>query len=174
MKAVVVYQSLWGSTAAIGKAIAEGIGKGAIALTTSEATAEVLAGADLVVAGAPVHAFSLPSEETLKSAQAKPVGKSATPADVSHLLMRTWLRRLEPVAGTAAAAYDTRVKGPLGRGGATKIAKELKKAGYRTVAEAKGFRVAFKPEDITVNGMLLEGEIERARAWGESLRKALG
>ena len=39
MKAVVVYESLWGNTAAVARAIAAGIGPDARALSTSEATA---------------------------------------------------------------------------------------------------------------------------------------
>ena len=62
MTAVVVYESLWGNTAAIARAIAEGIGPTARALATDQASADVLADADLVVAGAPVLAFSLPSD----------------------------------------------------------------------------------------------------------------
>jgi len=50
MKAIVVYESLWGSTAAIARAIAEGIGPEAQALSTAEAAADVVASADLVVA----------------------------------------------------------------------------------------------------------------------------
>ena len=37
MKAIVVYESLWGNTAAIARAIAEGIGPEARALSTSPA-----------------------------------------------------------------------------------------------------------------------------------------
>jgi len=59
MKAIVVYESMWGNTAAIARAIAEGIGPEARALSTAEATAEVTAGADLIVAGAPLHSFRL-------------------------------------------------------------------------------------------------------------------
>ena len=62
MKAVVVYESLWGNTAAIARAIAEGIGPDAAALSTDEATGDALAGADLVVAGAPLLGFNLPTE----------------------------------------------------------------------------------------------------------------
>ena len=38
MKAVVVYESHWGNTAAVARAVAEGLGHGARALTTDEAT----------------------------------------------------------------------------------------------------------------------------------------
>jgi flavodoxin len=38
MKAIVVYESLWGSTAAVARAIADGLGSGARALSTAETT----------------------------------------------------------------------------------------------------------------------------------------
>ena len=43
MKAVVVYESLWGNTAAAARAIAQGIGPEVRALSTAEATGEALA-----------------------------------------------------------------------------------------------------------------------------------
>ena len=72
MKAVVVYESLWGNTAAIAHAIAEGLGPNATALATDEATAAVLADADLVVAGAPLLGFNLPTDDMRAS-----IGKDA-------------------------------------------------------------------------------------------------
>ena len=62
MKTCVVYESLWGNTAAIARAIAEGLGPGARAISTAEATPEALAGAGLVVAGSPRFAFRLPTD----------------------------------------------------------------------------------------------------------------
>ncbi|MBE2235763.1 MAG: hypothetical protein IAE85_19885 [Anaerolinea sp.] len=52
MKAIVVFESHWGNTAAVARAIAEGIGPEARALSTTEATGAALAGVDLIVAGA--------------------------------------------------------------------------------------------------------------------------
>ncbi|HEY5119653.1 MAG TPA: hypothetical protein VII90_09365, partial [Anaerolineales bacterium] len=66
MKAIVVYESLWGNTAAVARAIAEGLGSGAKALSTAEASAAALAGADLIVAGAPVLGFRVPSAQMLQ------------------------------------------------------------------------------------------------------------
>ena len=45
MKTVVVYESLWGNTARIARAVAEGIGPEARALSTAEATHAAVAGA---------------------------------------------------------------------------------------------------------------------------------
>ncbi len=50
MKAIVVYESLWGNTAAIARAIAEGIGSGARALSTARSLQSFCA---LVARGAP-------------------------------------------------------------------------------------------------------------------------
>jgi len=52
-----------GNTAAIAREIAEGIGPGARALSTAEASGTTIADADLIVAGAPVIQFHLPSAE---------------------------------------------------------------------------------------------------------------
>ena len=51
MNAVVVYESLWGDTAAVAAAVAEGLGGGARAMSTAQATSEVVGAADLIVAG---------------------------------------------------------------------------------------------------------------------------
>ena len=172
MKAVIVYQSLWGSSAAIARAIAEGLGSGAVALTTNEATAEAIAGADLIVAGCPIHALNLPSDESVKGAVAKSAGQNAVVADGSHRLMRDWLAEL-PKGSGRCAAFDTRVRGPLGRGGASKIETRLERAGYSRLVKREGFYAALKPVEVTAEGMLLPGEVDRAREWGREMAKAL-
>ncbi len=174
MKAVVVYQSLWGSTAAVARAIVEGIGEGAVAVSTTDATPKALAGADLVVAGAPIHAMNLPTADSVKQAAAKPAGDNAVAADTSNRLMRDWLADL-PAGSAKCAAFDTRVRGPLGRGGAARIQRKLEKAGYSSIAKPTGFCVALRPDQVTsAEGMLVPGELERARAWGRSLAASVG
>jgi len=164
MRAIVVFESHWGNTAAIARAVAEGIGPDAQALTTSEATPEIVAAADLVVAGAPVFAFGLPSEKMLAGTAKDP--KAPRPADVSHPTLRTWLEGLpqgDPAAADVqAASFETRLWwSPRGATGA--IDERLRKAGFRTVARGEKFVV-----DGTY-GPLREGELERARAWGQGL-----
>jgi hypothetical protein len=171
MKAIVVYQSLWGNTAKIAEAIAKGLGRGAKALSTSEATPDALKGVDLVVAGAPIHAFNLPSEATVKGAGDRPDSYGDTPPDTSQRLMRDWLSDLPQGLGVASAAFDTRVGGLFGRGGASRIYKRLRKAGLKPVAKPEGFKVAMRTTDSTRKGMLLDGEVERAREWGKELAK---
>lgn len=173
MKAVVVYQSLWGNTASVAQAIAKGLGSGAKALSTTEATPATLKGADLIVAGSPIHAFNLPSKETVRGAGDRPDSYGDAPPDTSQQLMRDWLVDLPTHLGAAAASFDTGVAGPLGRGGASRILKRLKKAGLKPIAKPMGFKVAMRTTESTRKGMLLDGEVERAREWGAVLRRAM-
>jgi flavodoxin len=163
MKAVVVYESHFGNTARIAEAIAEGIGPEARALNTSEATPEVVADAELIVAGAPVMAFRLPGEAMLES-MAKDQKAPVAP-DLSHRSLREWLGTL-PQHEAAAASFETRLKwSPGGATGA--IDQGFHRAGFRTIA---------KPGKFVVKGSygpLREGEVERAREWGATLAAAL-
>ena len=164
MKAVVVYESLWGNTAQVARAIAEGFGPEARALSTAEATEAQIAGAALIVAGAPVFGFKLSSDKMREAIRANP-GKAPTPPDLSHPALRTWLAAL-PAGHGRSAAFDTQVRGPFGSG-APEIAKLLEAAGYAQLAEPTGFVVKGK------HGPLRAGEFERARAWGATLAAQL-
>lgn len=157
MKAVVVYESLWGNTASIAKAIAEGIGPDTRALSTDEATAEALEGADLVVAGAPLLGFNLPTEEMRKSIGSNPTMPAA---DLAHPSMRSWLDSL-PEGSGRGAGFETRIWWSPGSA-AKKIAAGLQSAGY-SAAQTEKFLVTGRC------GPLKNGEIERARAWGAKL-----
>ena len=163
MRAIVVYESHWGNTAEVARAIADGIGPEARALNTDEAIPAVVAGADLVVAGAPIMAFGLPSETMVANARKDP--KAPRPADVSHPSLRQWLDAL-PRGKAAAAAFETKLRwSPGGATGA--IDDRFHRAGFRTIAKAEKFWVS------TPYGPLREGELERARAWGSELAAAM-
>ncbi|MBN1426273.1 flavodoxin [Candidatus Fermentibacteria bacterium] len=164
MKARVVYESLWGNTAKIARAIAEGIGPEARAVSTAEATGDVLAGIDLIVAGAPLLAFGLPTEAIRESIR-KDSGSAPSPPDLSHPSMRAWLEGLPPGEGRAAA-FETRIWwSPGGAIGA--ISRGLKRAGYSPVAKGRRFIVTGK------YGPLRDGELDRARQWGRALAQAM-
>lgn len=164
MKAIVVYESYWGNTAAVARAIAEGIGSEARAMSTAEAAGEALAGVDLIVAGSPIVAFALPTERTRRDMAAKP-GKAPSPPDLSHPSMRSWLEGLPAKAGGRGAAFETGFKLSPG-GSAAAILRLLAKKGYSPAAKKQRFIVkgSFGP--------LKEGELDRARSWGSDLRKS--
>jgi hypothetical protein len=159
MKAVVVYESHWGNSEAVARAIAKGIGPDVPALNTDEAKGPAIAGADLIVAGAPVMAFALPRESARK--QLAGDTKAPRPADVSHPLLRSWLDSL-PAGHGWAAAFETRIWWSP-RGATGTIESKLKRAGYRRLAKGERFIVSGG------YGPLRDGELERARQWGAGL-----
>ena len=162
MRAVVVYESHWGNTAAVARAIAEGLGPEVRAMHTDEAVGPALANSDLVVAGAPVIAFGLPREGMRK--QIAGDVKAPTPPDVSHPLLRTWLDALPPGRGWGAA-FETRIWWSP-RGATGTIESKLTRAGYRRMAKSERFIVG------GAYGPLHDGELERARRWGAALADA--
>ena len=157
MKAVVVYESLWGNTAAVARAIADGIGPEARALSTAEATPDVIADADMIVAGAPIQGFSLPTDRMREG-----VKLDTVPApDVSAPTLRHWLEQL-PAGHGRSAAFDTKIRWSPGSA-ASIIDRELAKAGYTPVIKSEHFIVSGQ------TGPLKDGELERARQWGHTL-----
>ncbi|WP_297081112.1 hypothetical protein [uncultured Demequina sp.] len=172
MDAVVVFESMWGNTAAIARAIAAGLGGDAVALTTDAATPAVIEASRLVVAGAPVHALNLPTEATRESASAKRQGEHGLAADVTHPPMREWLEGL-PRGPRKYAAYETRIRGPLGHGAARAIARHFLDLGYTELEEPRGFTVALTTRSSDPAALLLPGQEEEARRWGAHLRAVL-
>jgi hypothetical protein len=164
MRAIVVYESHWGNTAAVARAVADGLGPEARALTTDEAVGPAIEGVDLIVAGAPVMALRLPTEGTLEGLAHKPA-KDGNPPDLSHPSMRSWLAGL-PVGHGRGAAFETGLR--WSPGGATgSIESELRRSGYASITRSRRFVVT------GASGPLKVGEIERAQAWGVELAEAM-
>jgi hypothetical protein len=164
MKAIVVYESHWGNTAAIARAIASGLGPDTPVLATDEATGSVLGDADVIVAGAPVIAFRL-TTDSMRERIAEDAKDAPSEPDLTHPSMRTWLDGI-PAGKGLAAAFETRVHwSPGGATGA--IERGLQTAGYRRVAKARKFFVTGS------YGPLRDGELDAAHAWGTELAQAL-
>src|SRR5262245_52439783 len=113
MRAVVVFESFWGNTAAVARAIAEGIGEDATPMTTDQATADVVASADLLVVGGPVMVMRLPTDGVREEIARDTEGPRA---DMSHPPLRSWLEAL-PSGHGGSAAFETRLR--WSPGGAT-------------------------------------------------------
>jgi hypothetical protein len=170
MNALVVYETLWGNTAQVARAIAEGLGEDARAVTVKEAARESVDVADLLVVGGPTHAKGMSRGGTYFVATRLIGDNQGERADTSSGRVASFLKSLPKDAGKAAA-FDTRGKGEPGEedkigGAAPKIADRLADKGYDVLADPEGFLV----EDTA--GPLVEGELERARAWGARLAAA--
>lgn len=167
---MVVYESLWGNTAAIANAIAiaDGLGPGTRVGSTGDISPSVASTASLLVIGAPVHAMSLPTSKSLTSVARRTLGDGEIAADIDHPLMRDWIVELRHDE-SFAAAFDTRISGLLGRGGTTAMERLLKSTGRRLIDQGGRYVVDHQREVRATASMLREGELARATAWGEHL-----
>ncbi|MCA2219307.1 flavodoxin family protein [Jidongwangia harbinensis] len=160
MKALVVYESMFGNTAAIARAVADALGSHfEVTLAETRAVPRAI-GMDLVVVGGPTHAFGMTRPGTRADAVRQ---GSAASADFG---LREWLDGCPTLTGTPAAAFDTRMSSPLFGSAAHKAHRRLRRLGCVTVAPPQSFRVA------GTSGPLLDGERERAGKWAESVAQA--
>ena len=146
MKSLIVYDSVYGNTEKIARAIAEAIAAfGEVGvLPAREVNPSELASIDLLIVGSPTH------------------GGRPTPA-VQGLLNKVTQPSLK---GINVAAFDTRSQAKLARvfgNAAGRIAGHLKGKGGVLVVSPEGFFVT------ATKGPLKEGELERAGAWARGL-----
>ncbi len=172
MRAVVVYESMFGNTHAIADAIGKGLGQGLEPVDTVdvvpvvEAGRERLGDADLLVVGGPTHFHGMSRTRTRKWATAtaqKPKNDLVLDRDAQGSGVRDWLRQLGH-GHTKVAAFDTRFKGPaVLRGRASRaISRKLRRHGFEGVAKPESFFV-------TIQNHLEPDEEARAREWGKRL-----
>ena len=155
MRALVVYDSIFGNTEQIARAVGAAVGAepDVQVVRVSDTTPEGLAAAELLVVGSPTRGFR------------------PTPA-TSKLLKSIPAQRLQ---GVRVAAFDTRVDVAKVNNkvltafvkvfgyAAEPIAKALQKKGGTPAGVPAGFFV------VASEGPLAEGELERATAWARGL-----
>ena len=171
MQIVVVYESIYGNTAAVAQAIAEGLQ--ALGDVDVRAVGDEAIAADMLVVGAPTHAHGLPSSMTRKAIEtaAEDAEAKGEPLDYQPTAgIRKFLDRLPEGNGAAMACFDTRFDtSRILTGSAAKtMAHKLARRGYRIVAEPESFFV------LDSEGPLKDGELDRARRWGASLGATAG
>lgn len=167
LRALVVYESMFGNTQAIAESIGAGLETGAeVALVEVGSAPEHLpASVDLLVVGGPTHAFGMTRPATRVAASAE--GSVVMSPDVG---IREWLALLsDRRGGVRAATFDTRAtKGRRLPGSAARgAAKLLHQRGYPPLAPPQSFYVQ------GTLGPLVEGESDRAHRWGEELSAVL-
>jgi Flavodoxin domain len=172
MRALVVYESMYGNTHAVAASIADGL-RDTCEVTlvpVGAARAELVAAADLLVVGGPTHLRGLSSAGS-RQAAAKAAGKQANhlslDPDADGPGLREWLQDIGDRRVLAAAAFDTRLSDlPVFTGRACRsIGRLLKQHGCRLIAPPESFLVSHK-------NILLIGEAARARRWGAALGTA--
>jgi Flavodoxin domain len=166
MRALIVYESIYGNTHDIAEAIAAGLRARAevIVLPVREADQAGLAGIDLLVVGGPTHAWGMTRgktrEQAITDGQRKGLRTEARHGDPG---LREWLTGLG-AGKLLTAAFDTRIKAPsIVTGGANRgIARQLRQHGLPLLTRPASFFV-------NRNNQLLEGETDRALRWGTEL-----
>lgn len=158
MKILVIYDSVFGNTEKIARAIGGAFeGVGAETLPVGRVTAAMLQGLDLLVIGSPTRGFR-PTEALTKFLS--PLSKDS-------------------LQGTRVAAFDTRIaletidssvfRFIVDKGGyaANALGRALEKKGGCLLASPEGFFVSGE------QGPLKEGEMQRAAGWGQLLLAGL-
>jgi len=162
---LVVSESMFGNTETVAAAIAEGLAdEGCVVdrCDVNEAPATLPADLDLLVVGAPTHAFSL-SWPASRAKAAETGGR----ADRTTIGVREWLATVAVPEPTRLAVFDTRARAvrwlPWGAASAA-----------RRLARAKRLVAASRPESFMVTGTagpLQAGEQARAEQWGHALAR---
>ena len=168
MRAVVVYESMYGNTHRVADAIGAGLGTvfDVTVVPVLQASPVVLADADLVVVGGPTHAHGM-SRATTRKAAVEAAAKPASPLEVEPDALGPGLRDWFGSLGhypVKAAAFDTRIHGPAAlTGRASKaVARLLRAHGFDVLAEPESFLV-------TKQDRLEPQETARAREWAARL-----
>jgi flavodoxin len=153
MKALVVYDSVFGNTEQVARAISDSLGAESRAIRVGDARHEELKGLGLLVVGSPTRAFR----------PTKPISQflNGIPRDT--------------LKGIRVAAFDTR--GSEEEINSTMFGALVKVFGYaaKPIADKlvkRGGKLAVPPEGFIVEaseGPLREGELERAAAWAKTI-----
>ena len=167
MKALVVYESLYGNTAAIAETIARSLGEHGLDVDVHPVTevpeAETTE-VEMLVVGGPTHAHGMSRASTRAVGAGDEKNTFADPTLTP--VCASGLSALSDGASRFAAAFDTRFdRSTMLTGSAAKgIAHRLEKQGFRLVAAPESFFV-------TSENHLVDGQMERAASWGATLAR---
>ncbi|NQX13341.1 flavodoxin family protein [Microbacteriaceae bacterium VKM Ac-2855] len=165
MRALVVYESMFGNTRHVAEAIADGLAESVTVAVVhvADAAANRLEDVELIVVGGPTHVHGM----SLPRTRAEAPKWAADPGHALHMDehsdgigVREWLAAL-PQTNTMAAAFDTRTDIPriLSGAASARIDHELRRHGLRCIAAPMSFLV-------DTDNHLEDDELTRARAWG--------
>ncbi|MFP5346762.1 MAG: flavodoxin [Actinomycetes bacterium] len=168
MRALIVYETVFGATEAVAQGIAEGLADtmDVETMDVRKAPTRLPDDVDLMVVGGPAPTLLGEALPWLDR-------RAATRERLAHLeeqpRVRDWLEALEVGHVPAgAAAFETRAaQHHLSMSGTVPVERGLRR---------KGVTVTHSPETFTVVGttyLPAHGEVERARHWGEHLAAQL-
>jgi flavodoxin len=172
MRALVVYESMFGNTHTVASHIADGLRwrHECAVCPVGDVTHDLLETADLLVVGGPTHVHGMSSSTSRSSAVDMAVKDDDLDLDpdAEGPGLRDWFTGLPNGLHRAAAAFDTRIDASTAfTGRASKgIGKRLHRHGYRLLVEPESFLV-------DKQNHLIEGEEARSEEWGKELAAEL-
>jgi len=163
MTVLIVVESSFGNTMAVAEALAAVLrrpaGQGDVTVVQTDDAPRVLPpGVDLLILGAPTHAFTLPTPKSREQAARK--GASTT----TKVGVREWIEQLAPDPELRVLTFDTSIRMRFSLGCAAKAACRL--------LGRRGFAAAERGPSFYVTGTagpLADGERQRAGDWAEQL-----
>ncbi|MCU1580669.1 MAG: hypothetical protein QOD27_1537 [Microbacteriaceae bacterium] len=171
MKALVVYESMFGNTRRVAESIAIGMSEYAdvTVLNINRVNPDKLVDLDLLVVGAPTHAHTISTSASRKEAErqsTQPARRLRLERDASGMGVREWIESI-PAATGLCAAFDTRadVLKLLSGAASTTIDKRLRRKGLRAVMDPESFLVS-------IQGELNPDESTHAQEWGATVARA--
>ncbi len=170
MRAIIVYESMFGNTHRVAEAVAEGLREYAevTVVPVAAATEALVADPELVVVGGPTHVHGmsgpLTRQEAVRQAGAPDSGLTLEP-NADGKGVREWIETAGELP-TLFAAFDTRADAFkwLTGSAATQISKHLKHRDRTEVFEPGSFLVPDNDIDLS--------EIVRAKEWGAAVGRA--
>ncbi len=162
MRTLVVYESMYGNTEHVARAIAEGIGDAEV-VEVGAAPTSLPAELELLVVGGPTHAHGMSRDWSRHDAAAR----VDQPVRSSSIGIREWIEAVRP-SGAIAATFDTRVNGPriLTGSAASAASGKLRDRGFRLAPSESFVLEGVKGEPFD---RISSAELERARQWGRAL-----
>jgi hypothetical protein len=162
MRALVIYESMYGNTQRVAEAVADGLRKHLPTTVAEVGTVADGLGDDvaLLVVGGPTHAFSMSRDST----RADAASKVTTPVVSRGRGLREWIDAVCAHNGSRppAATFATKVRRPrLFGSAASAAAKRLRRGGFPLVTPPANFWVEGS------EGPLSQGALESAQAWGD-------
>lgn len=166
MRAMVVYESMFGCTRSVAEAVAAGVERiMEVRLVEVGKAPPDLAGVDLLVVGAPTHAFGLSRPDSREQAAGRTLDPLVSPGEG----VREWLAHADLGGIAAAASFSTVMGRPWmlrhlpSAGGA--ITRRMRRSGLEVLVAQEEFLVD------GVTGPVGDGELDRATAWGEHVAR---
>ncbi len=164
MRALVVFESMFGNTEEVARAVAEGLELGGCAsaqvVRVDRAPLQVPGDVDVVVVGGPTHAFGMSRPSSREEAE-----RQGAPGDESERGLREWVGVVQAAPSVRFATFDTRID---------KVRRVPGSAAHQASRHLRrrGFRLASGPTSYYVTGTAgpLGGhETGKARQWGKDV-----